>query len=435
MCSDEMEPPIRPYIQIHPFEDVRLLVAEVPELPREQKPCYYKGAGITKGAYIRVHDGDRQLSSYEVQMMLSARGQPMHDLEPISGVGQEALDDHLVSAMILRLRDSRPYAYQDLATEEILRRTKVLVADRNEPTGLAVSLGGLLALGSYPQEQLPQLMLTFVHYPTEKGSDEDSGIRFLDSVAIEGPIPVMVRDALAVIRRNMSRRSIVTGAGRQDIWEYPETALREAVTNALVHRDLSPASRGAQVQVEMFPDRLVIRNPGGLFGPVTLDNLGEEGATSSRNSALLRILEDVPIPGGDRAVCENRGSGIRAMLNSLRRAGMTAPRFDDRISAFIVTFPNHSLLAPRLADDGGARARRITPADRRGEILEALGTTTASRADLAERTGLTDQTVRRWLTVLRREGLVEATEKSTTSRNTKYRRRTPSSSAEPDTLS
>jgi ATP-dependent DNA helicase RecG len=495
MSSDEMEPALRPYIQIHTFEGVQLLVAEVPELPREQKPCFYKGAGLTKGAYIRVHDGDRQLSSYEVQMMLSSRGQPMSDLEPVPGVGPESLDEHLVSAMMLRLRSSRPYAYQELSSQEILRRIRVLVADPGG-TGDVVSLGGLLALGSYPQEHFPQLMLTFVHYPSERGSDEDSGVRFLDSVAVEGPVPVMVRDAVAVIRRNMSRRSIVTGAGRQDIWEYPETALREAVTNALVHRDLSPASRGAQVQIDMFPDRLVIRNPGGLFGPVTLDNLGDEGSTSSRNAALLRILEDVPIPGEDRTVCENRGSGIRAMVNSLRKSGMTAPKFDDRISSFIVTFPNHSLLGDEvvqwigsLGEDGltesqcmalaalhagnildnltyrkltgldsrvatselqdlvarelvdqvgrsrwaryrlalrieeeGARKRRPTPADRREEILKALGTSTVSRAEIAERTGLTDPTVRRWLTVLRREGLVEATEKTTKSRNTKYRR-------------
>ncbi|MEV6849453.1 ATP-binding protein [Actinoplanes sp. NPDC051411] len=52
---------------------------------------------------------------------------------------------------------------------------------------------------------------------------------------------------------------------------------------------------------------------------MTLENLGEEGATSSRNAVLLKILEDVPIPGEDRTVCENRGSGIRAMVNSLRR--------------------------------------------------------------------------------------------------------------------
>jgi ATP-dependent DNA helicase RecG len=496
MCSDEMEPALRPYIQVHAFEGVQLVVAEVPELPREQKPCFYKGAGITKGAYTRVHDGDRQLSSYEVQMMLSSRGQPRSDLEPVGGVGVEALDEHLVSAMILRLRSGRPYAYQDLSTVEILRRIRVLVAEDNGVADV-VSLGGLLALGSYPQEHFPQMMLTFVHYPTERGSDEESGVRFLDSVAVEGPIPVMVRDTLAAIRRNMSRRSIVTGAGRQDIWEYPETALREAVTNALIHRDLSPASRGAQVQVEMFPDRLVIRNPGGLFGPVTLENLGEEGATSSRNAALLRILEDVPIPGEDRAVCENRGSGIRAMVNSLRRSGMTAPKFDDRIASFIVTFPNHSLLndetvrwigslhqegltesqcialaamhagtvldnstyrkatgldsrvatselqdlvARELAEQAGTRRwaryrlstrqdaeedvsrHRQAHADRRGEILEAIGTSTASRAELAERTGLTDQTMRRWLAVLRKEGLVEVTERSASSKNTKYRR-------------
>jgi len=503
MCSAEMDPPIRPYIQIHTFEGVQVLVAEVPELPREQKPCYYRGAGITKGAFVRVHDGDRQLSTYEVQMMLSARGQPMDDLEPVDGVGSEALDPHLVSAMVLRLRAGRPYAYQDLSTEEILRRARVLVPDR-ERSSTAVSVGGLLALGKYPQEYLPQLMLTFVHYPTENGSDEDSGIRFLDSVAIEGPIPIMVRDALSAIRRNMSRRSIVTGAGRQDIWEYPETALREAVTNALIHRDLSPSSRGAQVQVEMFPDRLVIRNPGGLYGPVTLENLGEEGSTSSRNAALLRLLEDVPIPGEERAVCENRGSGIRAMLNSLRNAGMTAPKFDDRVSSFVVTFPNHSLLgddvvrwigslgqdgltksqcmalgalhagsvldnptyrkatgldsrvataelqdlvarelveqvgtrrwaryrlSPRLhTDENEARRRRHAPADRRGDILEALGTTTASRAELAERTGLTDQTVRRWLGILRKEGAIEATETATSSRNVRYRRRRTASS-------
>ncbi|MFI5911505.1 ATP-binding protein [Dactylosporangium sp. NPDC051541] len=509
LCSSEMEPALRPYIQILPFEGVQVVVAEVPEIPREQKPCYYKGAGLTKGAYTRLHDGDRQLSSYEVQMMLSARGQPKDDLEPVVGVGIEALDPHLVSAMILRLQSSRPYSYRDLNTEEILRRTKVLVT-RPDGSGDDVSIGGLLALGSYPQEHFPQLMLSFVHYPTAAGPAEDSGVRFLDNVAIEGPIPVMVRDALAAVRRNMSRRAITTGAGRQDIWEYPETALREAVTNALVHRDLSAASRGAQVQVEMFPDRLVVRNPGGLFGPVTLENLGEEGATSSRNAALLRILEDVPIPGEERTVCENRGSGIRAMLISLRRAGMTAPKFEDRISSFVVTFPNHSLLgdevvrwigslgeagltdsqcmalgvmhdgtvidnasyrkltgldsrkvtselqdlvAREVVDQVGtgrwaryrlqqrssveadsSRPRRMTPANRREEILEVLGTTTASRAELAAATGLSDQTVRRWLTILRREGLVEGTETSSASKHTRYRRVRPSAGPAPEQL-
>ena len=85
----------------------------------------------------------------------------------------------------------------------------------------------------------------------------------------------MARDTLAAIRQHVAPRGD-SGAGRQDIWEYPETALREAVVNALVHRDLSGSSRGTQIQVEMYPDRLVIKNPGGLFGPVTVESLGEE---------------------------------------------------------------------------------------------------------------------------------------------------------------
>jgi ATP-dependent DNA helicase RecG len=183
-----------------------------------------------------------------------------------------------------------------------LRRAKVLLPRQDE--GDAVSLAGLLALGSYPQEGFPQLMVTFVHYPSVTGTQSASGERFLDNVVLEGPIPVMARDTLAAIRRNMSRRAVIADAGRQDIWEYPETALREAVVNALVHRDLSGSARGTQIQVEMYPDRLVIRNPGGLFGPVTIDSLGEEGISSARNATLIKLLEDVPLPGETRTVCE-----------------------------------------------------------------------------------------------------------------------------------
>jgi ATP-dependent DNA helicase RecG len=357
----------------------------------------------------------------------------------------------------------------------------------------SVSLAGLLALGSYPQEHFPQLMVTFVHYPTAAGVQSATGERFLDNVTLEGSIPVMARDTLAVIRRNMSRRAVIADAGRQDVWEYPETALREAVVNALVHRDLSSTARGTQIQVEMYPDRLVIKNPGGLFGPVTIDNLGEEGISSARNATLIKLLEDVPLPGETRTVCENRGSGIRSMLDSLLRAGMSPPQFADRISSFTVTFPNHTLLSEqtvrwiaalgehgltdsqcvalamlreeealdnrayrtatgvdsriataelqdlvarelvtqtgtrrwaqyRLSSRFTARAGSTARADRRPALLTALADETLSRGELAARTGLSDQTVRRWLTIMRQEGSVELSGNSPRSTNARYRR-------------
>src|SRR3984957_18397280 len=343
MCSSEMEPPLRPLIGIHQFEGDQVVVAEIPELDPGQRPCFYIGAGMTKGSFVRVSDGDRCLSAYEVQIMLSSRGQPRDDEQAVPGTGIGDLAPASTDALIARLRTSRPYAFKDLDRLAVLRRAKVLVPGQGGED--AVSLAGLLALGSYPQEGFPQLMVTFVHYPTVTGAQSASGERFLDNVTLEGPIPVMVRDTLAAIRRNMSRRAVIADAGRQDVWEYPETALREAVVNALVHRDLSGSARGTQIQVEMYPDRLVIKNPGGLFGPVTVEGLGEEGISSGRTATLIKLLEDAPLPGETRTVCENRGSGIRSMLDALLTAGMSPPRFEDRISSFIVTFPNHTLLS------------------------------------------------------------------------------------------
>jgi ATP-dependent DNA helicase RecG len=492
MCSLEIEPPLRPLIGIHRFEGDQVVVAEIPELDPAQRPCFYIGAGMTKGSFVRVSDGDRRLSAYEVQVMLSSRGQPRDDEQAVPGTTIEDLVPASVDALVARLRISRPYAFKDLDHLAVLRRAKVLVPGQDGVD--TVSMAGLLALGTYPQEKFPQLMATFVHYPTVTGAQSTSGERFLDNVALEGPIPVMVRDTLAAIRRNMSRRAVIADAGRQDIWEYPETALREAVVNALVHRDLSSSARGTQIQVEMYPDRLVIKNPGGLFGPVTIDSLGEEGISSARNASLIKLLEDVPLPGETRTVCENRGSGIRSMLDSLLTAGMSRPRFEDRISSFIVTFPNHTLLsedtvrwiatlgerglsdsqcvalallrgeevldnrayrtatgvdsrvataelqdlvARELVTQTGTRRwaqYRLSPrlgsrtsgtaarANRRAALLAALGEETLSRAELATRTGLNDQTVRRWLTIMRDEGSVELVGTSPRSTSARYRR-------------
>ncbi|GLZ30437.1 hypothetical protein Lesp02_26260 [Lentzea sp. NBRC 105346] len=495
LCSTDMYPELRPLIKVHQFEGVALVVAEVPAIEPALKPCYCRGAGMSKGSYVRVGDGDRRLSSYEVQLILASRGQPRDDEQPVPGITLADLDQGLTEAFLMRLRATRPYAFGDLDRTAVLRRTKVLVDDGAGAD--AVSVAGLLALGVYPQEHFPQLMLTFVHYPTSAGADVVTGDRFLDNVLVEGPIPTMVREALSAIRRNMQRRSVVVGAGRADTWEYPEPALREAVVNALVHRDLSSAARGAQVQVEMYPDRLVVRNPGGLFGPVTVDNLAEEGISSARNATLMKMLEDVPIAGGTRTVCENRGSGIRTMLESLRAARMSPPQFVDAIGSFGVTFPNHTLLSDAvvqwvaaLGERGlsdsqclalaalkngdvldnqsyraatGVDSRVATAelqdlvarelvvqsgtrrwaryqlsdsltsphaespdgngrrADRRDALLAALGEDTLSRSELAQRTGLLDGTVRRWLGVLRKEGTVEAIGASS-SKNVKYRR-------------
>jgi ATP-dependent DNA helicase RecG len=342
MLSDRMDPPVRAVIETQLLDGRSIVVAEIPALPRALQPCFYRGEGPYRGSYVRVADGDRRLSEYEVGLLLAGRGQPREDERPVEQANPKDLSDDLVGAYVARLRQRRPRAFGDMAQQDVLHQTKVLV--RTEGGRVVPSLAGLLSLGTFPQTHLPQVDLSLVVYPTaESGQPGPRGERFLDNVTFDGAIPDIVEDVLERLRLRMSRRSVVAGAGRRDVWEYPELALREAVANALVHRDLSPGALGAQVQIEMYPDRLVVRSPGGLYGPVEIDRLGQGGVSSARNALLLKLLEDVPNRTGGTVV-ENRGSGIPAMVQSLRAAGMAGPTFRDEISFFEVVFPNAALL-------------------------------------------------------------------------------------------
>jgi ATP-dependent DNA helicase RecG len=340
--ADQMEPPLRPLLQVFDVGGAAIVVAEVPELPAGAKPCYYQGAGLPNGAFIRVGDGDRKLTPYEVQALFEMRGQPRHDVEPLEGTGPDDLDPELVAGLLRRLRARESGPYRSWSDEQALRALKVLVPGTDGKP--VVSLQGWTCFAPYPQERFPNLCVTFLRYPTpDAGRPGPQGERFLDNVKIEGPVPVMVVEALRVIKRNMQRRGIVQGLFREDLWEYPETVLREALVNALGHRDLSPQARGSQVQVHMFPDRIEFQSPGGLFGPIQPDQLGEPGVQSSRNAFLMKVLEDLPPPGESRPLCENRGTGLTSMIEQLRRSGMSPPRFDVNLTRFRLVLPNHTL--------------------------------------------------------------------------------------------
>jgi ATP-dependent DNA helicase RecG len=309
---------------------------EVDEIPATQKPCFYKPTGLPKGAYLRVGNTNRQMTEYEVFGYLSNRGQPMHDEEIVPTATLDDLDAGLLDGYLARLRQSRPSAgFLDGPQEEALIRLHVAARDGAiaRPT-----LAGLLTFGKYPQEFLPQLMITFVqYYGTTEEEKTPQGARFVDSRRFEGPIPEMVKQAETYVLGAMRKAVLIDSVFRREIPEYPQEALREALANAIAHRAYSAYVKGSYVQIRIFADRLEIQSPGGLFGNVTVENLEEEHST--RNARLMRIMED-------RHVAENRGSGISAMVRAMRDANLEPPQFTDRRTSFLVTFRNHTLLNP-----------------------------------------------------------------------------------------
>lgn len=340
-AADQLEPPIRDAVHVLEVDGRPVVVMEVNELSPSLKPCYVKTKGIERGSFVRVHDGDRTLTSYEVHILLSSRGQPREDMSPVPGAGLDALDESMLRGLVERLKQNRGAIFSNTTDDQIRQMMGITV---RTDEGEAVTVAGLLALGKYPQQYFPQLNVTFVSYPTIDGSPLVDGTRFLDNQSVDGSIPVMVAQALERVRKNMKRRSIIVGLGREDRWEYPEEAIRELIANALIHRDYHPLAHGAQVRIEMYPDRIKITNPGGLHGPVAQEILGSEPVSSSRNAKLAKLLEDVEVPGTGRTVCENRGSGLVAAVASLRGAGVEPPEFANNVREFSAVVRNHSLM-------------------------------------------------------------------------------------------
>ncbi|MDN5859690.1 MAG: putative DNA binding domain-containing protein, partial [Pseudonocardia sp.] len=345
-CANKLEPPCRAPIEIEDVGGALIVRLDVPESDPVEKPCFVTSRGAYGGAFIRGGDGDRHLSHYEVTQLLSNRGQPRFDREPVAGATEAHLDQRLIAACLERVRRRSP-AFHDTDRELLLIRLGVLVPDADGV--LRPTLAGLLCFGEYPQEFFPQLFVSFVVLPgLRMGEKAPDGRRFLDNATIVGPISTMVDDVITVAVRNMRAGAIIQDAGREDRYDYPLDVIRELVVNALMHRDYSPDARGTQVQVELYPDRLVVMNAGGLFGPISVGALGsEEHPTTSRNQALAALLADIELPGfTGRAVCENRGSGLLGVLSELRRVGMSPPQFDAAPARVIVTVPQDALLAP-----------------------------------------------------------------------------------------
>jgi ATP-dependent DNA helicase RecG len=355
-----MTPPVRAEVSVEAFEGARVVLAIIDGMAPRDKPCYVTQRGMYKGSFIRTGDGDRRLPYYEVDRLLEERSQPKHDARLVGDAAMGDLDPLLLNGMLLRQRGHHPRVFGDLSEEEALLALRVAAKDE---AGVArPALAGLLALGKYPQRHFPRLLVAFAAYPgvDKAGDPRGGGPRLLSGFNAVGAIPAMVADAVAWVTRNMRTESYIRGAFRTETTEYPLIAVREAVANALMHRDYSEEACGSPVQVDLYQDRLEIRNPGGLYGAVTVGSLGEPGVSAARNQHLAALLEYTPFPEGG-AVVENRGSGYQAIQRSLSDASLPAPIPLDTLRFFSLTFRNGGQGGRPGAGGGDAGRRRASP--------------------------------------------------------------------------
>lgn len=264
--------------------------------------------------------------------------------------------------------------------DELLRRSGVIALD-GRPT-----VAGVLALGIYPQQWFPRFVIQVAAEPLPGGP---AGARARNQEAIDGPIPRMLDRALDWARRTFDTLIVSSTDGSvRDAYAYPLVAFRELIANALIHRDLDDWSAGLAVEVRLRRDKLVIANPGGLYG-ITADRLGLDPATSARNARLVSICQHVySSVTGVRAV-EALASGIPIVTEALAEAGLPAARYMDSGIRFTVMLSQPAVSGnEKIVYD-----------------LLAHGPRTVSALENA--TGIPAYTVRRVLRSLRAAGLVE----------------------------
>lgn len=399
-----VEPPQAVEVLVLEFEGKPVVVANVPEAPVKGKPCYVKRLGRLSGSYIRTGDGDHRMSLYEIDRFVENQYRVARNdtvIVPDAVIGD--LDPTLLQGWISRVRETSFGRTSTMSDEELMANRRVVAIDDEGVTRPTVA--GLFALGSYPQSFFPRLNVVFTVCPAgQKGDTARNGARFVDAINIEGPIPVMVVESVRAASRNMRHGAIVNGALRENVPDYPLPVIREAVANALMHRDYSVDAQGTPVMIDLYPDRMEISNPGGLFGSLTVERLGTRGATASRNQFLARILEDVSYTdydGRTGRVVENRGSGFPTINKELEDALMPAPIVHSTLDEFDLTI----------------RHRRMTEQEGRACSKENVGESilaylsereSASTSEIARAAGIATKTVRGYLSDFMREGLVEA---------------------------
>lgn len=385
------DPPVAIEANIDIVDGHQVVLVRIGETPPSAKPCRIVSTG---DAYMRFWDGDYRLSEIEIQGFLANRTQPTFDRDAVPGAALADLDAHLLQSLMLTARrsDSRLTRIDD--DRVLLRKLGVLTDDDS------VTLAGVLALGDYPQQWFPNFV---IQAAVEDDGDDRKDVRFSDARRFSGPIPVMLDEALAWVRQRGRERIVNAPDGRvQSEFDYPTIAVRELLSNALVHRDLAPWAASRAIELRLRRDRFVLTNPGGLFG-VTIDRLGHEQLTSARNLSLVRLCQYVELRDG--RVVEMLASGIPEVLRSVNEAGLPAPTFLDQGLRFTAILFRKRTRAEGTPVAQTSHTGKLTPAELR--IVEAIAAGASTVTEIAAVLGRSDSAVQKTLQRLRRSGKVE----------------------------
>lgn len=269
-----------------------------------------------EGRYLgREGTQTNPLPARRLRQLLLERGVIQFESQVPPNATLNDLDPQQVRAYVQAL--NLPATETPVSDNEVLLRRGCLKQVRQE---LCPTYAALLLFGRQPQQWLPSATILSARF---------GGVSFGDRFVkqdIFGTLPEQLRQAEAFLRSNLKNVVRLVGLAHQETPEYPPEAVRELLVNAVAHRDYN--LQGDSIHLNLFADRIEVHSPGGLPGPVTLDNLLE--ARFSRNAVIVQVLSDL-------GFVERLGYGLDRVVTVMRQNGLRPPRFEEVAGSFRVT--------------------------------------------------------------------------------------------------
>lgn len=271
---------------------------------------------------VRAGMANRPLSGDQIRHLATTKSSGDYEAEVVPGANQSNLDDEVI-AEYLEKRGERTRRPETLSTDELLTEIGAL-DEAGRPT-----VAGLLLFCANPQAFFPQSGLTFVRFVGTELRGENGLAGYGRREEIGGPLARLVERTWTVLLEEMHVGAVVKGLEREERTEYPLFAVREALVNAVCHRDYR--LRGRRIEIRKFADRLEIISPGGLPGFITLDNIVDEHF--SRNPRIVGGLYHW-------GYIEELGLGVDRMIEEMTQAGHPPPAFKETTYSFTVSLSN-----------------------------------------------------------------------------------------------
>lgn len=312
---------IKNYLQITPFvsvekrENKEILVIEVAASPY---PVFYHGK-----LYIRSGSTTQELAGLELASFLIEKSGKTWDLLPCA-CSLEEIDEHSIETFIRLAQIRLPLISSIRNTNELFEKLK-LFTNNGQLTRAAV-----LLFVKDPQKFFPTAYVKVGRFKTPTD--------MLDTILVHGNLFQQLEGTIEAVKKHLNVRFDTTvpnpsleGLSRRDVWDYPIDAVREAVINALIHRDYLGT---APIQIKIFDDRMHIWNPGKLIPPLTLETLKQPHSGFQRNPTLALIFYYA-------GFIEGWGSGIDKMIQLCKTQNLPEPDFGERkegLGEFSITF-------------------------------------------------------------------------------------------------